>query len=283
MTIKKLFREVESLLMNANLSNPRPISVWIFCDVLDCSSEYLISHDNGLLSPDEVAKISDMAMRCAAHEPVQYVIGETEFRGLQLQLSPKVLIPRPETEQLVDVALGAVPRSSVRRVLDIGTGSGCIALAVKQALPKARVTACDISRSALQIAQSNALQNELEIQCILADLLDSEFIGFVGGGYDLVIANPPYIPDKERTSLPRMVRNYEPKVALFCGEDPLKFYRAIGRHVMDGLLDQTGVLVLETHADYAEPVRTLFEHSTGSHVQVKRDFAGLPRFVIAKS
>ena len=149
------------------------------------------------------------------------------------------------------------------RVLDIGTGSGCIALAIKQAIPDASLTACDISRSALRIAKANATQNGLEIQCIAADQLATDFINSVGGGYDLVIANPPYIPDHERLGLPRMVRDYEPETALFCGEDPLKFYRAISRHIADGLLDRGGILALETHADYAQSIGTLLEQHRG--------------------
>lgn len=283
MKIKELFKEIEGLLEQAGLSDPRRTGVWIFCDVLQCRPAYLISHEDARLERDHAAKILQMAERCAAHEPVQYVTGYTEFRGLHLQLSPQVLIPRPETEQLVDVALETVGRELSFRILDIGTGSGCIALAMKQAIPDADVTACDISRSALRIAKANATQNGLEIQCVAADLLATDFVSSVGSGYDLVIANPPYIPDHERSELPRMVRDYEPETALFCGEDPRKFYRAISRHIADGLLGHRGVLALETHADYAESVGILFEQHGGLQVQVKQDFAGLPRFVLARS
>ena len=282
MIIKELFREVEELLEQAGLSDPRRAGVWIFCDVLQCKPAHLISHEDDRLKHDDVAEISAMTARCAAHEPVQYVTGYTEFRGLHLRVSSQVLIPRPETEQLVEIALEAVGRELPFRVLDIGTGSGCIALAIKQAIPDASVTACDISGSALRIAKANATQNGLEIQCIAADLLATDFVNSVGSGYDLVIANPPYIPNHERSGLPRMVRNYEPETALFCGEDPLKFYRAISGHVADGLLGRGGILALETHADYAESTGTLFEQHRGLQVQVKQDFAGLPRFVLAK-
>ncbi|MCY3629815.1 MAG: peptide chain release factor N(5)-glutamine methyltransferase [Bacteroidota bacterium] len=282
MSIKELFREVEELLEQAGLSDPRRTGVWIFCDVLQCKPAHLISHEDDRLKRNDVAEISAMAARCAAHEPVQYVTGYTEFRGLHLQVSSQVLIPRPETEQLVEVALEAVGRELPFRILDIGTGSGCIALAMKQAIPDASVAACDISRSALHIARANATQNGLEIQCTAADLLAADFVRSVGSGYDLVIANPPYIPDHERSGLPRMVRDYEPEAALFCGEDPLKFYRAISRHIADGLLGRGGILALETHADYAESIGTLLEQHRGLRVQVKQDFAGLPRFVLAK-
>ena len=229
-----------------------------------------------------MAEILAMAGRCAAHEPVQYVTGYAEFRGLHFRVSSQVLIPRPETEQLVEVALEAVGRELSIRVLDIGTGSGCIALAMKQAIPDSSVAACDISRSALRIANENSTRNGLEIQGIAADLLATGFVRSVGSGYDLVIANPPYIPDYERSGLPRMVRDYEPETALFCGEDPLKFYRAISRHIADGLLGRGGILALETHADYAESIGTLLKQHGGLQVQVKMDFAGMPRFVLAR-
>ncbi len=282
MRIKEVFRKVEELFMQAGLHDSRRIAIWIFCDVLQCRPVYLVTHEEGQLEQYQAVKIFSMAARCALHEPVQYVLGYTEFSGLRLHLVPDVLIPRPETEQLVDVALEAAGRRMPLRVLDIGTGSGCIALAVKQAIPTASVTACDISKSALIVAKSNANKHKFGIEFTLADLLKEDFLKFVGGRYNLVISNPPYIPDRERSDLPRRVRNYEPKSALFCGADPLKFYRAIRRHMSDGLLDPGGVLAVEAHADYAESVGDLFREHSGLQVQVKQDLAGHSRFVIAQ-
>ncbi len=282
MRIKEVFQKVEELLTQAGLHDSRRIAIWIFCDVLQCRPVYLVTHEEGQLEQHQAVKILSMAARCALHEPVQYVLGYTEFRGLRLHLVPDVLIPRPETEQLVEVALEAAERRIPLRVLDIGTGSGCIALAVKQAVPAASVTACDISKSALIVAKSNANKHKLGIEFTLADLLKEDFLKFVGGRYNLVISNPPYIPDRERPDLPRRVRNHEPKSALFCGMDPLKFYRAIRRHMADGLLDPGGVLAVEAHADYAESVGDLFREHSGLKVQVKQDLAGHPRFVIAQ-
>jgi len=149
-------------------------------------------------------------------------------------------------------------------------------------LPTAQVTACDISASALRIARENAKKNGLEIRFATADLLSSDFVDKIGMGYDLVIANPPYIPDNERSQLPRMVRDYEPGLALFCGEDPLAYYRAIADKLGSGLLRQGGTLALETHADYAAPVSRLLKQKSGvSQVQIRSDLAGLSRFVLA--
>lgn len=283
MRVKELFRKVEALLGQSSIPDSYRTAVWIFRDVLQCESSHLISHAENQVDRKDATRILSMAERCATHEPVQYVTGSTEFRGLQLQLSPQVLIPRPETEQLVEIALEAGRQEVPLRILDIGTGSGCIALAVKHALPDASVTACDISRSALRVAKTNAVKNGLEVQLIVADLSSKSFVSLVGGGYNLVIANPPYIPNREYLGLPRMIRDYEPETALLCGDDPLKFYRLIASHLALGLLEQRGTLALEVHADYAESVGELFWQHRGLNIQKKHDLAGHPRFVIVKS
>ncbi|MXY07048.1 MAG: peptide chain release factor N(5)-glutamine methyltransferase [Rhodothermaceae bacterium] len=282
MLIKTIFREVEDLLEQASVPSPRRTAVWILCDIIGCSPTHLISREGDRLEHNQIIRIREAAQRCSAHEPVQYVLGYTDFCGLRLRISPAVLIPRPETEQLIEIALEAVEPGATLKVLDIGTGSGCIALSMKHALLAAQVTACDISAPALQIARENAKKNGLDIRFIIADLLSCDFEHTVGSGYDLVIANPPYIPDSERSQLPRMVRDYEPGIALFSGKDPLEFYRAIADKLGSGLLGHGGILVLETHVDYAAMVGTLLQQEKDvSQVQIKSDLAGLSRFVLA--
>jgi len=183
---------------------------------------------------------------------------------------------------MIEVALESIEPGDASRVLDIGTGSGCIALSMKHALPTAQVTACDVSPPALQIARENAQKNGLDIRFIIADLLSGDFLDKVGTGYDLVIANPPYVPDSERSQLRPMVRDYEPGIALFCGEDPLAYYRAIADKLGSGLLREGGMLVLETHVDYAASVGMLLHQEKDvSQIQIKSDLAGLSRFVLA--
>lgn len=283
MKLKQLFLKVEDSLKQVQVAEPHRTVVWIFCDVLGCDPSYLIAQEDLLLDGEQIDQILRAAARCASYEPVQYVTRHTEFRGLYIHVSPDVLIPRPETEQLVDVALESVRAGSEFRVLDIGTGSGCIALAVKQMLPHAEVTACDVSHAALAVAKKNAAHHEFCIQFIQADLLAGDFVDRVGTGYDLILANPPYIPDHERQSLPRMVRAYEPHVALFCGQDPLRFYRAVLDHLTRGLLHPTGVLALETHSDSADAVAALLNQTEPWQAHVQKDFGGLPRFILAAS
>ncbi|MXZ04944.1 MAG: peptide chain release factor N(5)-glutamine methyltransferase [Rhodothermaceae bacterium] len=282
MHIKTIFREVEDLLEQASVPSPRRTAVWILCDIIECSPTYLISREGDELEQNQIIRIREAAQRCSSHEPVQYVLGYTEFFGLRLRISPAVLIPRPETEQMIEVALESIEPGGASRLLDIGTGSGCIALSMKHALPTAQVTACDVSAPALQIARENALKNGLDIRFIIADLLSGGFLDKVGTGYDLVIANPPYVPDSERSQLPPMVRDYEPGIALFCGEDPLAYYRAIADKLGSGLLGKGGILVLETHVDYAASVSMLLQKEKDVfQIQIKSDLAGLSRFVLA--
>lgn len=282
MHVEAIFREVEKLLEQASVPSPRRTAVWILCEIIRCSPTHLISCEDDRLGRNQIIRIRKAAQRCAAHEPVQYVLGYSEFRGLHLHVSPEVLIPRPETEQMIEIALDAVRPDGTLEVLDIGTGSGCIALSMKHALPASQVTACDISAPALQIARNNAKKNGLDVRFIMADLMSCDFVHTIGTGYNLVIANPPYIPDSERSQLPRMVRNYEPGIALFCGKDPLAFYRAIADKLGSGLLRQGGTLVLETHVDYAGSVGMLLQQKKDiSQVQIRPDLAGLSRFVLA--
>jgi len=275
-------RVVDQLDQNG-LEDSHQIAVWIFTYVLKCNSAHLIAHETSLLKSTEVSAILAMTERCADHEPIQYVTGHIEFYGLSLHVSSDVLIPRPETEQLVEVSLQEVKTFKAARVLDIGTGSGCIALAIKHASPHMSVTACDLSESALRIANMNAQKLGIDLRLIQTDLLSPDFTNDVGVGYNLVISNPPYIPNVEVLELPRMVRDYEPSSALNCGDDPLKFYRAIKDHLDRGLLDEGGLLTMEAHVDYVEFVSSLFSEINRFQVDIREDFSRKPRFVMVKS
>ncbi len=280
MRVKNLMIKVVDQLRSSEVQHPHRTAKWIFCDVLDCSATHLIAHDDLSIDTSQISQVLRMTERCATHEPIQYVVGYTEFCGLNLNLSPDVLIPRPETEQLVELSISAVKPSDIGHVLDIGTGSGCIALAIKHRKQNANVTGCDISKSALSIAKINAEKLDISLSLIHADVLSQSFVNQVGRGYDLVVSNPPYVPDYERSQLPRMVRDFEPSRALFCGNDPMKYYQAIAYRLHDGLLNERGVLILETHSDYAGLVSDLFEKESQYQVEIRHDLNGMPRFVI---
>ncbi len=222
-----------------------------------------------------------MVRRRLEHEPLQYILGYAEFYGLRLTVTPAVLIPRPETEELVEAALDLVDGVREPTVLDVGAGSGCIALAIKKIRPDARVFACDVSSAALEVARRNARANDLAVDFVEADLLAAGFTKSVTRGLDLLVSNPPYIAEEEAATLPADVRAYEPHVALFALEDPLAFYRRlaqVGRRLLDG----GGWMALETHAEYGADVVRIVEQAGYADVSLRRDLAGRNRIVLAR-
>ncbi len=235
-------------------------------------------------------------------EPVQYVLGEARFCGHRIIVAPGVLIPRPETEALVRLSpKGGAGRGL--RILDVCTGSGCIALAYKHLYPDAYVEAWDLSDQALEIAARNFQQHGLNITLRKVDLLDETtwpkslplqgevggmgrlkslpFQGEVGGGPHLIVSNPPYICQRERSEMEAHVLEHEPEMALFVpDEDPLLFYRALAR-LATKRLHQGGHILVECNTQYTEEVAELFRQAGLKEVTTETDCFGLPRFVAA--
>jgi release factor glutamine methyltransferase len=218
--------------------------------------------------------------RRANREPIQYLTGETEFFGLTIEVNPSVLIPRPETEQLVSSVLERIPGDRTCQVLDLGTGSGCIALAIKHNRPLAEVTACDLDPAALETARDNAARLNLSVRFLLADMLDPHAASTLGTAYDFLVSNPPYVSVAEAPTLQPEVHNFEPHHALFAEGDPMVYYRAISK-LGKILLSPGGNLALECHADRAHKVARHLEQSGFSEAQIRRDLAGRPRIVLA--
>jgi release factor glutamine methyltransferase len=177
------------------------------------------------ISSEKVERFRQVEARLQQWEPVQYVLGHTEFYGLTFRVDPRVLIPRPETEELVDwIVKSEAGRPS--EVLDLGTGSGCIAVALAVHLPLARVTASDISPAALEVARMNAALNKADTSFELLDILNGE--GALAKKYDIMVSNPPYVRESERVMMRRNVLDYEPPTALFVrDDDPLVYYRSL--------------------------------------------------------
>ena len=202
-------------------------------------------------------------------EPVAYIVGTKGFRRLDLAVTPAVLIPRPETEHLVEAALG-LPGGA--RVCDVGTGSGAVALALKQERPDLRVLATDSSAEALSVARANARYHELDVEFLHGDLL-----GAVEGPLDAVVSNPPYVSECERSSLPPDVVDHEPSEALFAGEDGLDVIR---RLVPDAVARGARFLALEVGEGQATIVRQLLRNAGFEQVEVVHDLAGIARVVV---
>lgn len=239
----------------------------------------ILQKDKALEGP--VKEQLDHALReLLQHKPVQYVTGEAWFCGLRFSVNGKVLIPRPETEELVEWALKSVSsaQSAVSNILDIGTGSGCIAVALKKQLPACRVSALDISEDALAVARENARINGTDIDFITADILDSRQTESLPR-FDIIVSNPPYIRLSEKETMHRNVTEYEPEAALFVADnDPLIFYRAITLLAREKLTAR-GQLFFEINESLGKEVAELLTRDGFSLVEIRNDLQGKQRMV----
>jgi release factor glutamine methyltransferase len=220
---------------------------------------------DGGLSESELLTFNFMVKRLQKHDPIQYIIGETEFYGLPFQVNSSVLIPRPETEELVDIIINDFKEKSVR-ILDIGTGSGCIAIALKKHLPKATVVALDVSQKAIETAQTNALKNGVEVEFINMDVFSDEAITL--GTFDVIVSNPPYIPEDEKTKMHSNVLDHEPHIALFVTSNPLEFYERICE-LSKSLLLPNGNVYFELNEHYEDDYATLFHKYTSMYMLIE--------------
>jgi release factor glutamine methyltransferase len=268
---------------------------------------WLYAHPEDNLLERQEELFFELIARRITGEPTQYLTGKQEFWGLEFEVNPAVLIPRPETEHVIEVALDRLALREVRagrpqksigeglQIADIGTGSGCIAVALAKELPAARITATDISRSALEVAGRNADRHNVadHINFVESNLLDklnettrdpsaqSLVRGHQSPLFDLVASNPPYVGRREATTLALEVRDHEPHTALFGGEEGYELYGELiaqaAKHVRPG-----GILVLELGHDSLAAVQPLVEADNWMHVGVTNDLAGIPRVIAAE-
>jgi release factor glutamine methyltransferase len=226
----------------------------------------------------DLAKVESIVERLKNFEPIQYILGETEFYTLPFDVKPGVLIPRNETEELVDYIVKTHKGSNLK-ILDIGTGSGCIAIALKKFIPNAEVWATDVSAAALEIAESNARKNDVDVRFFLSDILSEKKI--TTARFNVIVSNPPYITEKEKGLMEKNVLEHEPCEALFVPDNnPLLFYRAILKH-STSFLNESGQLYFEINEAYGEEVQQLCR-SFGYDAQIVKDINGKDRFVSAK-
>ena len=221
-------------------------------------------------------RIADIIARLRRHEPLQYIVGSARFHGHRFKVTPAVLIPRPETEQLVDLIVDENPGSDLR-VLDIGTGSGCIAISLARALKFAQVDALDVSRDALVVARENAAALKVKVRFFESDILSPQ----PPGRYDIIVSNPPYVCWSEREAMERNVKDYEPGQALFVPDnDPLLFYKAIVPYAAQSL-ERGGRLYLEINQRFGNEVKRLLEDNGFDEVRIIEDTYGKVRFAAA--
>jgi len=211
------------------------------------------------------------------HRPIQHIIGHTDFCGCRIAVSPDVLIPRPETEEMVEWIVGS-GQWVVGSILDLCTGSGCIAIALKIAFPQAEVTAVDVSSKALEMARQNAESNGAEVRFVEGDVLDG--VNGFNGSYGLIVCNPPYVLDSERAQMQPNVLDYDPALALFVpDDDPLCFYKAIAAIAKEHLA-KDGLLVVEINEALADETAALFR-DRGFIPTIHDDFRGRHRWITA--
>jgi release factor glutamine methyltransferase len=239
--------------------------------------QQVLQKDNSITEAQALA-FENAATELLAARPIQYITGKTWFMGEAYTVNEQVLIPRPETEELVDWVLEyAAIKGKALRILDIGTGSGCIAIALKKALPEATVDAIDISTSALKIAESNAAALKAEIEFAALDILNTAFLP---GQYDVIVSNPPYIPMHEMKNMELQVTNHEPNIALFVpDEDPLVFYKAIAR-LAKLHLSSNGQLFFEIHYDQGDALIALLDEMH-FHAELRTDLFEKDRMIRA--
>ncbi len=221
------------------------------------------------------------------HKPLQYVLQEAWFYGMRLYVDENVLIPRPETEELVDWLIKDVRGSTLmvhsepaheKKIIDIGTGSGCIPLAIKKTLPSFELHSCDVSEAALQVAKKNAANLNLPVQFHLLNIL-SEKDQQPLPVFDIIISNPPYIPQKDKIAMAANVLQYEPHLALFVEDtDPLLFYTAIADFATVHLV-KNGIIYLEIHEEMAQAVINLYRQKGFVNIELKKDLQGRDRMI----
>jgi len=283
-TIGALRRQAWDCLRDAGIVNAVRETDWLLAAALDVPLHVLVLEGERPVSVLQSEQAWSLLRRRAAREPLQYILGAQEFCGLDIGVTPAVLIPRPETELLVEEALRAVAGVKEPAMADVGTGSGCIALAVAWERLDATVYALDLSGSALAVARSNAIRHGLgeRIRFVQADLLDTlgrESTGF----FDIIVSNPPYIPAPEVDKLQPEVARHEPRMALSAGPDGLTFYR---RLLLDAprLLKPGGRLIMELGCGQAGAVRRLARQGGAFDlIECRKDAAGIDRVLIARA
>lgn len=281
-TLRDALDSAISRLTVANVPSPRMNAELLLMFTLECDRAYLHAHPERKLSAGEQHRYGQALAERERGVPAQYITGHQEFWGMDLIVTPAVLIPRPETEHVIETVLQGAGRApspvDFLRIVDVGTGSGCIALALAKELPHAEIHATEISPAALEIARANAARHQLEsrVQFHQTDLLQ----GLEYGAFDFVVSNPPYVGDSEEDQVQLEVRKYEPRTAVFAGATGLEVIERLAPQACESL-KPGGWLVMEISGPVAERVRALL--ASWRDVRITNDLQGIPRIVSART
>ena len=250
----------------------RALALWIIEESTGFSRSEILT---GCKGTKNIPNLQETINRLLHFEPIQYIFGHTEWCGLDLKVTPATLIPRPETAELVEKITNYHLPITNCRVLDVGTGSGCIAIALKKNHPQWQVTGIDISAEAIEIAKENAARNNVEVDFKQADIFSDEIETI--GTFDVVVSNPPYICEKEKATMSQNVLDFEPASALFVpDDDPLLFYRRIAS------LKLAKQLFFEINEAFSKELATLLKELGYTDIQVTKDIYGKPRIIQAR-
>lgn len=253
------------------------LAKWILTEVFHLSVTELYTGKDNDFPDDKRRKLENILARLKQHEPLQYILGEVSFAGVCLEVTPDVLIPRPETAELIDWIAADYAQGGVK-ILDVGTGSGCIPIALAHRLPEVQVTSWDVSEKALQVAARNVMRNGVNVTLERVDVL-SDAVPPVR--VDVLVSNPPYITEQERTDMERNVLDWEPELALFVPDhDPLLFYRRIAE-IGQKALPEGGALYYEINRAYGPDTVALLQAMGYAQIELRKDMFGNDRMVKA--
>jgi len=282
MKLAQLFEEIlEKLNSHYSINEAKAISYSLLQHYRELSRTQVLAFPEIEISEEVMQKINVAVQQLQTHKPLQYILGETSFCDLPINVSEAVLIPRPETEELVSWIKEDINVETQSTMADLCTGSGCIAIALKKMLPKTIVWACDISFDALQVANENALKNRVEVNFWQCDMLSEKINLESDILFSVIVSNPPYIRDCEKLLMKENVLNYEPHLALFVDDnDPLIFYRAI-INFAKARLQKNGVVYVEINEAFGNEVKELFYEKGFSEITLRKDIHGKDRMIKA--
>lgn len=279
MSVKKILLEVKERLNTYFPPSEADFLAFVLLEkVTQLSKTQILLNTAFTFTQAQQELLENDLQRIIAQEPWQYVVGEIDFLGSKLKVNSAVLVPRPETEEWVQKLIQKHKNQGFRHILEIGTGSGCIAITLAKAFPNAKLTALDISQEAISLAFQNSLNNKVDINFLYLDFLTWQ----TSDSWDLVVSNPPYICENEKKQMQTNVLAYEPPQALFVpDEKPLLFYEKIAQ-LAQNHLSEKGWLYVEINERFGTEVKALFEQYGLQDVEIQQDFAGKDRVVIAR-
>ena len=272
--IKKTWRIIEIIKWGEEyfklkgFENPKQEIEWLLCDLLQLKRIDLYLKFEDIINKSKLKKLKNWIKRRIEREPLQYITGKVEFYGLKFISTPQALIPRPETERLVDITLNSLKKIPEPKILEIGTGSGCVSIAVSNKKPRANILSLDISKNALELAEINAKSNN----CKNINFLEMDFLNEIPDGrFDILISNPPYIPQKEIENIMPEVKDYEPRIALTDFEEGLNFYFRIAK--VGRTLIPNGIIILEVGlGNHPQKVFSLFKEAGFDQLELIKDY-----------